>query len=217
MRFSDMEYIYEFRPVSADPTDSTTLMMSVLADIATLNTNAEITRLFDGVLARQVGSGPNNNLIYSANVRGMLPTNLDYFYYQGSQLTPPCSQNVEWIVLNTRVPVTNRSVAALRQSLLNASSLSMGSANATSTNARPLCPPNGRTVGFASAVGTVPFPTSAGAASIVGTSGTDTQNLTLLLVAIVLVVFVLGGFYLAYQAFKRRRTSDNQMLMQPME
>lgn len=40
------------------------------------------------------------------NVGDLLPTNRDYFHYDGSLTTPPCSEGVKWIVLRQSVTIS---------------------------------------------------------------------------------------------------------------
>jgi len=60
----------------------------------------------------------------------LLPSNRDYFAYQGSLTTPPCTEGVQWFVLREPLEVPAQYVARFQQI--------MGS------NIRPIQPLNGR-------------------------------------------------------------------------
>lgn len=45
----------------------------------------------------------------------LLPENLDYYYYEGSLTTPPCTERVLWFVLKNKIQVPASYLAALRQ------------------------------------------------------------------------------------------------------
>ena len=44
-----------------------------------------------------------------------LPKNLDYYYYEGSLTTPPCSETVQWFVLKERITVPGAYLEQLRE------------------------------------------------------------------------------------------------------
>lgn len=56
-----------------------------------------------------------NESVAGLVLRDLLPDDLSYFHYEGSLTTPPCSETVQWFVLqnNTRVP--SMYLQALRQ------------------------------------------------------------------------------------------------------
>ncbi len=66
------------------------------------------------------------------NLSGLLPASSDYYAYEGSLTTPPCTEGVQWVVLQT--PIT-LSVAQLEQ---------LGGEH--SHNARPIAPLGDREV-----------------------------------------------------------------------
>lgn len=49
------------------------------------------------------------------NARDLLPGNTKYFRYSGSLTTPPCSENVKWLVLQTPVVFSEGQVAKLHR------------------------------------------------------------------------------------------------------
>jgi len=68
----------------------------------------------------------------SIDVTSLLPENRDYFTFQGSLTTPPCSEGVTWFVLKAPVKIADGEVAAF--------------AKVYPLNARPVQPLNGRAI-----------------------------------------------------------------------
>ncbi|MBF0414201.1 MAG: carbonic anhydrase family protein [Magnetococcales bacterium] len=63
----------------------------------------------------------------------MLPVNREYFRYNGSLTTPPCTEGVRWLVLKQAVPVSDEQVKVFSTLMRHA-------------NNRPVQPVNARTV-----------------------------------------------------------------------
>jgi len=57
-------------------------------------------------------AGEHNKMADMINAADLLPANHSYFNYSGSLTTPPCSEGVNWIVLQTPVEVSAEQVAA---------------------------------------------------------------------------------------------------------
>jgi len=66
------------------------------------------------------------------NASSFLPANRSYYGYQGSLTTPPCSQNVKWIVLKNPITASQAQIDAFT--------------NIFQVNARPVQNVNGRTI-----------------------------------------------------------------------
>jgi carbonic anhydrase len=66
------------------------------------------------------------------DVTQLLPENKDYYTFQGSLTTPPCSEGVTWFVLKAPVKIADAEIAAF--------------AKIYPLNARPVQPLNGRTI-----------------------------------------------------------------------
>ncbi len=70
----------------------------------------------------------------SINVSGLLPKDMTYFNYTGSLTTPPCSEDVNWMLLTTPVSLSSGQIERFRSLYAN--------------NARPVMPVNGRPIGL---------------------------------------------------------------------
>ena len=68
----------------------------------------------------------------SINVADLLPRSRGYYAFQGSLTTPPCSEDVRWMVLKSPVMVAESDIAAF--------------ARLYAMNARPVQPVNGRPI-----------------------------------------------------------------------
>ena len=66
------------------------------------------------------------------DLRNLLPAQRGYYRFTGSLTTPPCSEDVTWLVLKTPVQISQAEQAAF--------------AAKHAHNARPVQPLNGRTV-----------------------------------------------------------------------
>lgn len=57
-------------------------------------------------------AGENNKMEATVNVADLLPGNHSYYNYSGSLTTPPCSEGVNWMVMQIPVEVSSEQVAA---------------------------------------------------------------------------------------------------------
>ena len=114
----------------------------------------------------------------------MLPRNLSYYYYNGSLTTPPCSEVVQWVLLQNSVRVPEAFFDALRLTPKNANG------TALELNYREDQPLNGRQVYSFTALPsqtppqTSPSPSPSSAATPISTVA------LLLLVALTAMVFI---------------------------
>lgn len=67
------------------------------------------------------------------NIRDMLPDDLDYYRFNGSLTTPPCSEGVRWLVLKQPIVASREQIEALTEAVGHA-------------NNRPLQPVNARAI-----------------------------------------------------------------------
>ena len=87
-----------------------TLIISVLAQAVDPSTNG-LVNVFNLLPQSNPGQGYLDFVIIPGagfNPQQLLPPNMDYFYYQGSMLTPPCRQSVDWVVLMNPIQVCLR-------------------------------------------------------------------------------------------------------------
>ena len=68
----------------------------------------------------------------SLSAKDLLPANLDYFKYEGSLTTPPCSEGVQWHVVKEPITISEAQLIAFQELF--------------PVNARPVQPLNTRTV-----------------------------------------------------------------------
>lgn len=75
------------------------------------------------------------------NVEDLLPVDRRPYVYRGSLTTPPCSEEVLWLVLRKPIEMSREQIATLNEALDN-----LAFASAAGTNNRPAQPLNGRIV-----------------------------------------------------------------------
>lgn len=79
------------------------------------------------------GKGRENSVSsVTINPLDLLPDNKDYYGYKGSLTQPPCTENVEWVILKTPITLSADQIARLSR--------------AYPMNARPVQPVNGRDI-----------------------------------------------------------------------
>lgn len=77
--------------------------------------------------------GAKQLLPQRVNIGDMLPADLDYYRFNGSLTTPPCSEGVRWLVLKQPIAASLAQIEALTKAVGHA-------------NNRPLQPVNARTI-----------------------------------------------------------------------
>ncbi len=77
-------------------------------------------------------AGEQNTVKDTVNVADLLPANHSYFNYSGSLTTPPCSEGVNWMVMQTPIDVSAEQVA--------------GFTSIFAKSVRPVQPVNGRII-----------------------------------------------------------------------
>lgn len=58
---------------------------------------------------------PVNKSDISINALNILPDKREYLYYPGSLTTPPCSEGVQWYILNKAIPVSKKQVSQFKE------------------------------------------------------------------------------------------------------
>lgn len=90
--------------------------------------NPYLQQIWDELPQREGSHGPAINM----NITALLPEKRDYYTYQGSLTTPPCTEGVTWFVFKNSVKISANQVDQFQVVFAN--------------NARPIQPLNGRTV-----------------------------------------------------------------------
>ena len=62
----------------------------------------------------------DNVLVSGIQPMDMIPTNLSYYYYQGSLTTPGCNEVVQWFLLRNTINVPEEFLQAMRTEVLDA-------------------------------------------------------------------------------------------------
>jgi len=87
-----------------------------LAVIALMMKQGRANPLIEALWAQLPKTGDTNTIADKAvNVRALLPHDKSYFNYSGSLTTPPCSEDVNWMVLTAPVEVSADQIARFRQ------------------------------------------------------------------------------------------------------
>jgi carbonic anhydrase len=117
----------EFHFVNTDD-DGHLLVISVMALEGAHNPHYEA--FIDATTSRASGETTGE-----VDLAAMLPDSLQHFAYSGSLTTPPCTEGVQWIVMNTPVELDSAQIAELQ--------------GAYAHNSRPVQPLGDRTIGYA--------------------------------------------------------------------
>ncbi|HIV49187.1 carbonic anhydrase [uncultured Helicobacter sp.] len=73
--------------------------------------NAELQKIIVNAPAKSGG----NNKLTKLNPQKLLPKTLAYYAFDGSLTTPPCSQNVQWVVLQGVLSASKRQIDVLHR------------------------------------------------------------------------------------------------------
>lgn len=99
-----------------------------LAVVGLMVEQGKSNALIDDIILYKVGK--NDDPII--NVADLLPNNKNYFTYNGSLTTPPCSENVKWIIFVEPIQASENQILAVQAFY--------------ETNARPVQPRNDRII-----------------------------------------------------------------------
>lgn len=117
-------YPLEAHLVHADP-------QGQLAVLAVMFEEGAAHPLLEQLTPALPAAGQRAPLRPTLDARGLLPQTLDYYRFNGSLTTPPCTEGVRWLVLKQPVSASRAQIGGLRDALGHA-------------NARPLQPVNAR-------------------------------------------------------------------------
>src|SRR5262245_24554635 len=98
--------------------------------------NSAYAPVFDNLPAQEGEPTPVSGV--TVNARDLLPHERTYYRYNSSLTTPPCTEGVQWLLMNTPVELSEAQVTAFQQIIHN--------------NARPIQPMNDRTFLLTSAM-----------------------------------------------------------------
>ena len=76
-----------------------------------MDIESKLLDLFDRIDKKPKGEA----LIGFFNASRLLPANMDYYRFQGSLTTPPCTESVEWLIIKERGTVSHQDVAFFEQ------------------------------------------------------------------------------------------------------
>jgi carbonic anhydrase len=104
-----------------------------LAVVAVLFDEGEANPIV-GTAWRQIpkGKGEKNALPAKVSATGLLPASHDYYRYNGSLTTPPCSEGVRWIVMKAPMTVSREQISAFTSTLGFANNRPIQAVNARS-------------------------------------------------------------------------------------
>ncbi len=77
-----------------------------------------------------MNSGEHQNLTNNITASSLLPKNLDYYQFNGSLTTPPCSEGVRWFVLKNSIKVSKQQVSQFHKTIHHANNRPVQSINA---------------------------------------------------------------------------------------
>ena len=97
---------------AADPTAEDYLtVIAIRGEVSPQN----IDGIFKELNASQITESEASISVSNIMISDLFPSNLDYYYYKGSQTSPPCMEIVHWIVLKNKIKVPERYLESLRQ------------------------------------------------------------------------------------------------------
>ena len=76
--------------------------------------NPELDKILQ-VLSKK--EGEDRKLLHPANASALMPMDVDYYRYNGSLTTPPCSEGVVWIVFKKTVTASPAQIRAIRDEI----------------------------------------------------------------------------------------------------
>lgn len=81
-----------------------------LAVVAVMFVEGDENKALSQVWAKMPQHADQNQALTNVDVTGLLPTNRDYYRFNGSLTTPPCSEGVRWLVMKNVVTVSKSQI-----------------------------------------------------------------------------------------------------------
>ncbi|CAH1389172.1 unnamed protein product [Nezara viridula] len=107
-RYALEAHLVHYREIYGNRTDAATNDPEGIAVLGTLYCEATANSNLEQVL-----QGANGEQV-KLRFRDFLPRNLDFYRYQGSLTTPPCSEAVVWTVFKNSLPISQQQVDAIK-------------------------------------------------------------------------------------------------------
>ena len=96
--------------LSSTSPDDTIAVISVLAEVD----DSEISGVWEKLNVSAITGAGDTIAVTGLSYPSVLPDNRDYYYYPGSQTSPPCYEFVQWFVLKNRITVPRLFLEQLR-------------------------------------------------------------------------------------------------------
>ena len=87
---------------------------AVIGVIADVDEDAPLTGPWRQLPALPITAFNTSIPVVNFNLKGLLPSDLDYYHYEGSLTTPPCTEAVHWYLLKERITVPGAYLEQLR-------------------------------------------------------------------------------------------------------
>lgn len=110
----EIHFVHRMQGATDDTAGDYLAVVAVLADVDE-DEDAPLTGPWLLLNASAVQEFESSIPITGFSFDSLLPVNRDYYYYQGSLTTPPCSETVQWFVLKERITVPGKYLEQLRQ------------------------------------------------------------------------------------------------------
>ena len=113
--------------------------LAVLAIRGRVSPNLATTGIFSTLNPSKISKVNSPISVKGINMSELFPNNFDYYHYEGSLTTPPCSETVQWFVLKNTISVPGSYLKSLRK-------IDNGHGHPLTNNFRDTQPLNGRKV-----------------------------------------------------------------------
>lgn len=87
---------------------------SVIGVLADVDSGQSISGPWNKLNANAVQTFGSQITVKKLHLKQLLPQHRDYYFYQGSLTTPPCSETVAWFVMKERITVPSAYLTSLR-------------------------------------------------------------------------------------------------------